>query len=699
MKLGPLVAPLAHQQARPPRGTAIQLGGLSGARTISAHAQLSTTAGRLRGASESYDMGELHAALACADELRLPAALSRTPEAEDLRRLAAETRLRLDTDPELRRDAALRRSKPVKVQVRRLWDLMIAESKFVAENGGEQLTGNGAEVTRAGYRKMHSRVAMALIESGKASPADRDSLADRDWAEDVERFVGTSHIMVFLDQIKTRFQTAASAEVARHGFKTLFARYDLDGSGELDMDEFTKAIRADLAITPELLSNEEVSQLFAAVDTDGGGQIDITEFMDWLFGASLTAGRSEKSITRVKTRFRQASAAICEEIGWKCIFDKYDADGSGELELDEFTTAVREECDLPSTVVSDDEVSEIFGVIDADQSGSIDSKELRALLKADLGATALTFGAFYGSILELVSVWADEQTPQQFVIFLSELFESITLPINGHSTEEDLQSVPIFDDAFKQEIPNFKLRALDDVQSLVRDGLLCILGFKAAAPVMQQNDSPTGAQGIGGARRRRRKTKFQISDRLMNSTMSSRQRIQPGQDLKGASPVLASLRSRSADMIRTAKSPLGTSSYRRSLNESKPVMPLKLRLDKRRWAKQLPELSHSNFASSVSSHRNSSPTSESPGPWVLMPDATISPSNQIKHSNKAPTQQLQRRRMVRKSSKSVFQETKVQPARRRQPLHPSPSASARKTRRVKMRSPTQSKSSVTLKRN
>ena len=31
-----------------------------------------------------------------------------------------------------------------------------------------------------------------------------------------------------------------------------------------------------------------------------------------------------------------------EGLGWQAIFDKYDADMSGELEIDEFTAAVRE---------------------------------------------------------------------------------------------------------------------------------------------------------------------------------------------------------------------------------------------------------------------------------------------------------------------------------------------------------------------
>ena len=67
-------------------------------------------------------------------------------------------------------------------------------------------------------------------------------------------------------------------------------------------------------------------------------------------------------------------------------------DGSGELELDEFTRAVREECQLNKQAVPDNEIAELFGVIDADQSGAIDAEELGDLLKADCDPGAMTFG-------------------------------------------------------------------------------------------------------------------------------------------------------------------------------------------------------------------------------------------------------------------------------------------------------------------
>ena len=39
-------------------------------------------------------------------------------------------------------------------------------------------------------------------------------------------------------------------------------------------------------------------------------------------------------------------------MGWQAIFDKYDADQSGELDPEEFVVAVRTECKLSEAAVS-----------------------------------------------------------------------------------------------------------------------------------------------------------------------------------------------------------------------------------------------------------------------------------------------------------------------------------------------------------
>ena len=311
----------------PARGTAVQFGGLKGARSISAHAQLSATAARLRSAGDSTDANEIMAALQAVEVLR-PQGVE-IPD--DIHDLSASIRLRMETDHDLRRQGKLRRSKRVRACVRRLWDLMVAASSDGASPS--------SEVTRKGYREIHSRVAKSLMEEGDFDEAQAASLAERDWVEDISRFTGTAHITIWLDTIRNRFKASAAEAVAWQGFDALFKRYDEDASGELDHTEFHKAVRTDLGISEATISTQELDTLFAAVDTDGGGSIDTREFLAWLFAPpnKLPARRpaapgaddsnpkqqARARVENLKVEFKAASADTCQSIGWQHIFSLY----------------------------------------------------------------------------------------------------------------------------------------------------------------------------------------------------------------------------------------------------------------------------------------------------------------------------------------------------------------------------------------
>lgn len=215
-------------------------------------------------------------------------------------------------------------------------------------------------------------------------------------AEDIYRFSGTSHITVWLDEIRSSFRAAAARAVARHGFAALFAAVDVDGSGEIDFDEFTAAVRNNLKIGAETVSDSELFSVFTAVDGDGSGEVDSEEFTEWMEGKRP----ADSSEAKLRARFKAKSQDTVEIMGWEMIFEQYDDDESGELELDEFITAVRVECGLSPESISNEQIEELFGVIDADQSGAIDPDELAALLNSDLDEAAMTFKAFFSSIFE-----------------------------------------------------------------------------------------------------------------------------------------------------------------------------------------------------------------------------------------------------------------------------------------------------------
>ena len=71
----------------------------------------------------------------------------------------------------------------------------------------------------------------------------------------------------------------------KQDFAALFRHYDRDNSGELDFDEFRRAVRKDGKLTEEVVADADLEKMFAAVDADGGGSIGLDEFEE-LLGAS-----------------------------------------------------------------------------------------------------------------------------------------------------------------------------------------------------------------------------------------------------------------------------------------------------------------------------------------------------------------------------------------------------------------------------
>ena len=100
------------------------------------------------------------------------------------------------------------------------------------------------KVVREAYIALHIRVAKALdadfdVESSK-------NAANSDWAEDITAFSGDDAASVWLEEVKTKFIEVAGKVVLELGMAQLFAKYDEDGSGELDLGELSAAVRNDL---------------------------------------------------------------------------------------------------------------------------------------------------------------------------------------------------------------------------------------------------------------------------------------------------------------------------------------------------------------------------------------------------------------------------------------------------------------------
>ena len=282
----------------------------------------------------------------------------------------------------------------------RFWELMVVESKRASGT-------NEDAVTREGYMMMHVRVAKALHTDFDYAQAH--DVAAGDWASDIINFSGDAAENVWLEEVKKKFRAGAN----RYGWQGLFNDMDSDGNGELDRDEFSAAVRSVAKARSLSVSDGQISAVFTAVDTDRSGSIDAQELAAALEGDAIDLD------------LRLALMGAAEEFGLRRLFDEMDEDGNGELDISEFIKAVRS-CDINERVVPDDDVERMFEIVDEDKSGAIDATELVAIVQGDPLAQDMTFEVFFGSMFELVYLWVDTESEEQYCRFIDQIFEQIT---------------------------------------------------------------------------------------------------------------------------------------------------------------------------------------------------------------------------------------------------------------------------------
>ena len=148
--------------------------------------------------------------------------------------------------------------------------------------------------------------------------------------------------MVWLDEIRQKFRAAAANALQSNGLISLFQKVDGDGSGEVDLEEFTAAVRGILAVPEASVSQQELVSVFAMVDVDGSGEIDSGEFIAWLTQkggphSPMATPRSSYDYEQpttpadrlrlegavLKQKFHAASREAVESMGWQVIFDQY----------------------------------------------------------------------------------------------------------------------------------------------------------------------------------------------------------------------------------------------------------------------------------------------------------------------------------------------------------------------------------------
>jgi len=270
---------------------------------------------------------------------------------------------------------------------------------------------------------------------------------DAPGAADLEGYQHRSSMMqsgdVALARVRRAIKSAAYTGHSGRQLDVLFARFDRDGSGQLDEDEVRLALRRTLRIAPSVVADAEISALCNAIDADASGEVSIKELVDFL-NSDVDVQALEEQRCRMEDVIEKLNAAMdqlvmdlrCKTAAWKIdkgchvvtpikgleldalppplksgkepgkrakpleprvlekvrvkikqasenaggrldeLLGRFDADGSGQLEVFELRRALRGPLKIPSFVISDADLLSLMGMLDEDGSGSVSIDEI-----------------------------------------------------------------------------------------------------------------------------------------------------------------------------------------------------------------------------------------------------------------------------------------------------------------------------------
>jgi calcium-binding protein CML len=219
----------------------------------------------------------------------------------------------------------------------------------------------------------------------KSLDEDGDGLVDMD---EIRRNLNPKvrrKIELSLDAGWTFDKEKWDASVARHkkwDMKQVFAQFDVEGTGKLDIYQIARAFRALGLPKRDGTKMEMDKEMFKSFDTNGDGYVSMEEFDKNL---KPKTRRKIENILEAGWTFDKAawdaSVARHKKYDMKQIFAQFDADGDGKLDIYEIARAFRA-MGLPKRDGEKMEMDKaMFKSFDTDGDGYVSMEELDANLK------------------------------------------------------------------------------------------------------------------------------------------------------------------------------------------------------------------------------------------------------------------------------------------------------------------------------
>ena len=145
----------------------------------------------------------------------------------------------------------------------------------------------------------------------------------------------------------------------------VFSEIDVDGSGEVDHEEFEQALRR-MGIND--LTQQQVTWLIEELDADNDGSISSAEFMAMVFRNKGTLGAMvDGALEKI---FNQLGGLHGQQRAMD-VFEEIDADGSGELSFEEFEDGLN----LLKVELNESQLEGVVQFLDKDGDGELSVRE------------------------------------------------------------------------------------------------------------------------------------------------------------------------------------------------------------------------------------------------------------------------------------------------------------------------------------
>lgn len=307
------------------------------------------------------------------------------------------------------------------LQNERLLDQIARRGGAAAGRSAAEGRSGGRDVTAAAPRAMRAPVAPAAVHDG-----GRGEVGSPPTTRDVSSPMPGYRPRPTLGEIRSALSEKQKKEhgqellirrirqemgMSYHRTKRLFQTFDVDGSGEIEFDEFREML-ARLRVGAD---EDAVAQMFSLLDTDGSGSVDMEEYLNLIYPEETGPKQGERAEERfsfkyfLSKRWTEQSQELMkrrirQELGMSLqratrLFQTFDADANGGLDEEEFKHMMRS----LKIGFNDHAMEQMFHILDGDVSGAVDVGEYLRFIFPDMdhegegGASPAAAATFTGA--------------------------------------------------------------------------------------------------------------------------------------------------------------------------------------------------------------------------------------------------------------------------------------------------------------